>query len=482
MSAWPDTNSILPHLRSIVFLTGAFCTAWAWDLVFYGVSHVVVFDENPLQDQLSFGRPQHAEQPPPKYSIFGLLLQYLIVCGGAAVLSDVFCQRQQKWSRAAVVAVEFVPSPVFAGKLMAYLGQFEGLRAVERALINLAATLLAAVLAHVVVPLFTNSATTTTTAANSTTATTTTATTSTEQQQRHGLVLLLLQQYRLQRFPIIVQNTLGFGLGIAWNVLLGQFAPQQQHHQHQQQWSWIQFVALVSYLLVVTLLAFRLAATAKEAPETVAERLVALGAFAMYVVVAFTLVVVLNTILAPGWVGAVESLVILWLLSAVMSAMVATVDLDDISEQVHETLQHGPVGGIFRILVCVPCVWCCCPWVLVLWLLAGATENIGVREQWCKVIAMTAGLAASIEASGMLTEATGALAGAMGICTVKNCQHKWLFVFLQTCLAVLATLVLIPSIAPLSDCTVSTADASDEEAGTRPGERQSLLGRFRQKR
>lgn len=75
---WDD---ILPHLRSTVYITGAFCTAWAWDLVLYGVSHAWA-GENPLKDQISFGKqlgPQH---------LVVLLLQYLVVCGAAAAFSD----------------------------------------------------------------------------------------------------------------------------------------------------------------------------------------------------------------------------------------------------------------------------------------------------------------------------------------------------------------------------------------------------------
>ena len=140
-ACWQD---IWPHLRRTLFLTGAFATAWSYDLVAYGVSHAWA-NENPLRNQIGFASQQLAPQ-----HLVVLLLQYLAVCAGAAALAE-YCHRQNApWSHAAVTAVEFFPSPVFAGKLMAYLSAFPRLDAIEQAVINLAATWFAATLAHVV--------------------------------------------------------------------------------------------------------------------------------------------------------------------------------------------------------------------------------------------------------------------------------------------------------------------------------------------
>lgn len=62
-------------------------------------------------------------------------------------------RKDETWSQAAVTAVEFFPAPVFAGKLMAYLGQFSLFGTLKRAFINFAVTWFAASLAHVT-PMF----------------------------------------------------------------------------------------------------------------------------------------------------------------------------------------------------------------------------------------------------------------------------------------------------------------------------------------
>jgi hypothetical protein len=108
--------------------------------------------KDPLQNQLAF-----AEQPGPQHLIL-LLTEYLVVCGGAAWLSNRWraaaprrepSTKLSSWTDAAVMAVEFFPSPIFAGELMAYLSQFSNhLNGVQQALLNLAATWFAAFLAH----------------------------------------------------------------------------------------------------------------------------------------------------------------------------------------------------------------------------------------------------------------------------------------------------------------------------------------------
>ena len=474
--------NVLPHLRSAVFITGAFCTAWAWDLVFYGASHAWA-GENPLQDQISFGENQRGgggstSSANPKHLLV-LLLQYLFCCLCAALCSDLFCRTPKKWTRAAVTAVEFFPSPVFAGKLMAYLGQFSSLKPVQRAMINLAATLFAACLAHsamilpAVLPFH---------AANS------------------GQARLLALRVRLGQ---IVRDTLGFGLGIAWNVLLIQFmAPPDlsRSNRHQHEVLCWHLVGLAGYLAVVTLIAFRLAAIGQHEQHQHQQlrqsserslwnqQLVELASFAAYVVCAFTLVAFLNALLHPGWLGTLESLAILLLLSAAMSSIIANIDFleDEVSEQAsNENEKKGGLHcpcGFFLFMPCV-CCYCCCPWIPFLWLLAGS-ETVGVKEQWFSLIAMVSGLASSVEASGMLTDATDALAASLGICDPKYCYHKWLFVFLQTVVAVLTTAVLIPTIALLDETSPNDQDQDQDQAGSNEGvqrENQPLLPKLRNK-
>jgi hypothetical protein len=452
---WED---IVPHLRSTLYITGAFCTAWSWDLAVYGASHVY-YKENPLDEQLSFGN-----QRGPKHLI-ALLLQYLLVCGATAALSDYLQRKNEKWSQAAVTAVEFFPAPVFAGKLLGYLGQFSNFDALKRAIVNLAATWFAASLSHVLPMLLS-----------------------------HVTDENLLQRLRMQRFHIIVQNTLGFGLGISWNLLLSQeFMPDSYSRGSLDA---IHFIGLLGYLVFVCLIAFRFAAEEPQTVVTIWDRQRVLLAFASYVVCAFTFVAFFNAILHPGWLGALESLGALLLLSAAMSAMVAGVDLDRMSsehttsndeEDEQQKILNGPWGCFFGVLAFLPCTWFCCPWIPALWLL-GTHTPAGVKEQWYNLIAMVAGLASSIEASSMLTAATDALSAVLGVCiSDKQCRYPWLFVGLQVVVAVLTTLVLVPAIAPLSpeQETAEERQATDEEAA-QPGERRSLLrrvsSRFRDKK
>lgn len=447
-------DEILVKLGATLFVTGCFCVAWSWDLVAYGASHAWR-TENPLQNQLSFGTfNQHA----PKYLIV-LILQYVMVCAGAARLSS-WCtsnERNQTYSAAAITAVEFFPSPVFAGKLLAYLSQFGGRSSsshlTETALLNFVATYGCALCAHVLPTWF-------------------------------GYVHSFLERYRLQRFPNILQNSLGFGLGIAWNLLLlqvfGVTKRQQQSSDDTNLWSTL---GLAGYLAVITLLAFRIAALVKEEPpETVWDRHLQLLLFSSTVVCAFTLVAFLNVILHPGWLGNVEALWILLVLSATMSALVGQVNLEhgagnNPDDEVKcGNLREGPFGLLLCVLMFVPCTWCCCPWVPVLWLLADNTNNaMGVKSHWYKLISMIAGLASSIEASSMLTATTNAVAA--GFCTADHCKHRWLFVGLQVVVALVTTIVLIPAVAPFAGPPDTEQPLTDEE--TPRGERQSLLRRVR---
>ena len=369
-------------------------------------------------------------------------LQYLAVCAGAAVLVNFVAawQRASAWSQAAVTAIEFFPSPVFAGKLMGYLtNTFPKMGAVHAALINLAATWFAASLAHVI-PVFL--------------------------EQLNAQTSWHVGQWRLERFGVIVQNTLGFGLGIAWNVFLGNLLGPRSNEGEEM--GLFRLTGLVGYLAVVTLLSFRLAAanTARGDNTTIVDRQWNLLEFAAYVVNAFTLVTFVNALLDPSWIGHFVGLCILWILSAIMSALVERADLEGTPSIATDTGTHSecqsrqrPYLFIFGPLLLVPCVWCCCPWLPVLWLLAGTTDDLSyVKERWYKLVSMVAGLAAAIETSGILTDVTNTLAESF--CSVKQCNYPWLFVALQTFMAVIFSLALIPAISQLSSTT--TISISDE--------------------
>ncbi len=410
-------DDVIPHLQTTLFVTGAFCVAWSWDLVVYAISHVW-FGEDPLDNQLAFGN-----QRAPKHLIV-LLAQYLVVCGAAAILSNHYRRRHQGgWTDAAVMAIEFFPSPVFAGKLMAYLAQFQ-IRPLHQALLNLVATWFAAFLSHAMSP------------------------SSSTENRSIGF---------WQRTGLIVRDTLGFGLGIAWNVLLAGFGPDSY-----SQLNVMHFLALVTYLMMVLVIALKLAAMVSDNPLTLWEHHLSLLAFAMYVVCGFTLVGFLKVLLGDGWQGSLQSFGIVLAIAAVMSTMVAVSDLDGMlagaegeydeegNSWAFRSSKFGACGGFLNCLIFVPCVWCCCPWVPVLILLAGVTEAVSVKEHWFKLIAMVAGLASSIEGSSMLTSATDSLAMSLDICGHKHCHSPWMFVGLQIGLAIACTIILLPLIAPLA--------------------------------
>lgn len=412
-------NDVIPHLQQTLFITGAFCVAWSWDLIVYSVSHIY-WGENPLSNQLAF-----ADQPGSK-NFMVLLSEYLTTCGAAAALS-IYVQKLDKyWSPAAIVAIEFFPSPVFAGKLMSFLSQFD-LTGIQQALLNLAATWFAAFLAHAL-PMYLSR---------------------TEYMESYSEQTVKL----LQRTGLVVRQSLGFGLGIAWNVLLGTFGPSED-----SQMDVLHFLALFTYLLMVLMIAFKVSAMVKNEPDTLWDHHITLLSFAMAVVCGFTLVAFLGAILKEGWLGKLEGFFISLFLAACMSALVAAANLDgavaepDVEANTwdYNSARLGPMGNFASILVIIPCTWCCCPWVPVLILLAGMTETLGVKEHWYQLISLVAGLASSIEGSGMLTAASDSIAQSLGFCGIKQCKHPWMFVLIQFAFAVVTTVVLIPAIAMLS--------------------------------
>jgi hypothetical protein len=423
-SPQPSIEDVIPHLQTTLYITGAFVVAWSWDLVVYSSSHVW-YGEDPLDHQLGFGN-----QRAPKHLVV-LLAQYLGVCGAAAFLSNRVRRRcHGGYREVAVLAIEFFPSPVFAGKLMAYLTQFR-LQSLQQALLNLAATWFAAFLVQVVV-------TSSPDGGNSTLRSTTVG--------------------FWHRTGLIIRDTLGFGLGIAWNSLLGDIGPSQH-----SQLDFLHIMALVCYLLMVLVMALKLAAIVPDQPVSIWERHLSLLAFAMYVVCGFTLVGFLNTVLGDGWIGSLASFGIVLGLAATMSTMVALADLDGMLENAHgydeETnrssweyrpSKFGPFGGILNFCIFVPCVWCCCPWVPILIVLAGMTESVNVKEHWFRLIAMVAGLSSSIEGSSLLTTSTDMLAKTLGICGSGHCYAPWLFVALQVGLAIACTIIILPVIARLA--------------------------------
>lgn len=289
---------------------------------------------------------------------------------------------------------------------MSYLSQFMSLGIISRALINLAACIFAAILASFAVP--------------------------------------TKLSPPFTQFITILRNSVGFGLGVAWNLFLeGIFAPDRIDASH--------IVGLAGYLAIVALITFRVAAQVpvdQTEESTTIERLWILLTFAMQTVTAFTLVAFTDTLTADGWIGHFENLFILLLFAALISTLVARIDTTTLNEQENNEneeencgLDHMPC--ILRLLVFVPCVWICCPWAPLVFLLSGVND-VGIKEKWFQVSNMIGGLAASIEASGMLTRLTNEISSGLGVCGEKQCNYPWIFVLLQAGIALIATIVLLP--------------------------------------
>lgn len=410
---WPD---VAPHLRTTLYMTGCFVVAWSWDLVCYGLSHVRA-GTNPLQQQIGF--VVHDVSSPTAAP--WLLLHYLVVCTACAVASQRLQRHDKAWTAAAVTAVEFLPAPVLAGQLMAYLTQFEWRSVIVRALLNLAAVAGAAALAHAV--------------------------------PDDGRWVRYMP-----RFTPIVRQTLGFGLGIAWNTLLAEvFAPRaMMHNEGAHTWGLASFVGYIGYLGAMGLLALRLAAMAATpaSPPTFLDRQRALLSFAAQVVCAFTLVTLLQA-MPYIWNVSVESLVLLVLLSAVATAAVAGME-DDLGETWTAARNSNDnddantaTSPAAKCLVLIPCVWCCCPWLPLLLVLAGSTPPMAlIRDAWFALVAMVTGLAASITAANGLTSLTDAWAS--GFCTAAQCPTPVLFLLLQMVVALLTTVLVLAAVAPLT--------------------------------
>jgi hypothetical protein len=88
----PLDEELSPHIKTTLYFTFAFCVAWSWDLVAYGISHVMN-GISPLNNQLSF-----ADSPGPK-SVVVLVVEYLVVCGAAAIVSDQLDMIGTKWTK-----------------------------------------------------------------------------------------------------------------------------------------------------------------------------------------------------------------------------------------------------------------------------------------------------------------------------------------------------------------------------------------------
>jgi hypothetical protein len=402
------------------------------------------------------------------------------------------------WSVAgAQQAIEFYPSPVFAGRLQQWLSLCtSGLQPLEIALLNLGVTLGCAVLAH--------AATTTRTASIFQEYVTAHFTDS-------AASWITLEPF--EKTGKIVCEALGFGLGIAWNVLLMQWIEPDVSSSSSQDLFHVlvYWFVFTGYLLFVCVLALRLATFAEDLDHsggddssastgtgTVWDRQRTLLSFAANVVCAFTLVAYGNALFQPNWMGNLQCLFMLLLLSALSSALVAQ-SMERViphngapdsssSSTIPSSSMLDQVRPVCDTVTVIPCTWICCPWLPLLWILSN-DRILSHRERWYHVISLVTGLACSIEASGMLTAATDGIAVAIDLCTEKQCRSPWMFVGLQIAVAVITTIVILYLMAylPGHERSLSVAETGNGRgggttegcSGTSNRERLPLLHKFR---
>lgn len=391
---------LLEQLKQVFFFTGAFLIAWSWALVYYAVAHVTA-GQSPLQDQIGFGGGWHSN------SLLTLIGQYLIVCALTAVALLWLKKDGTAWAASLAVAVEFFPSPIFSGALMGYLGQFTEYSFVERCALNVLAAWVIAALTYAV--------------------------------PTCGQFGLLSE---------VMQKTVGFGLGVAWNSLASAIVPVT--------WG---FRAHTVFLVLVILLAASSVVPEPE-PSSLRQRHASLLSFASKVVCAFLLTGWLPYFMPAGWLGSMCSEIYLIIQAAFFSCLVANLDVDRPASQAPaRQTKPDAIERLVRCLVMIPCVWCCCPCIPLLWLLSG--PHAGVKGRWLRLIADVSSLAASVVGTNLLTDSIDALATGLRICGADSC-NVFLFLPMEILGAALVSVILLAAITPL--CMQPVRDAVEEEA------------------
>jgi len=374
------------QLRTVVFFTGAFLAAWSWVLVYYASCHILA-GESPLDEPIGFGGHTNAR------SLINLVSQYIAVCAIAAFLSSQSNSSSLKCAIPFKAAVEFFPSPVFAGALMAYLVQFDG--GVHLLLLNLVTTWVVA-----------------------------------------AVLSFIPTSGKLGGLGEIVGKTVSFGLGVAWNSLISKIEPLSSHFYLQS-----------LYVALMLLLAVSLSVPELK-NDSVRERHASLLSFASRVVCAFALSDWLSIVMPSGLIGSIYSLASLLVLAAVFSVLVIHADIERSADLVSRNApKESVLHRIIRCLVIIPCIWCCCPCVPLFWLLSAA--GVGVKDRWLRMIADVTSLAASVVGTGILTGVLDSFAISIGICSESKCNTIAFLVYASVA-ALVVSVSLIAAITPLS--------------------------------
>ncbi|CAK0842136.1 unnamed protein product [Prorocentrum cordatum] len=378
---------LLAQMREVFFYTGAFLIAWSWALVYYAFAHVAV-GQSPLQNQIGFGGQWRLNSLPV------LVCQYFVVCGFAAATRALLKGFNNAWAASLAVAIEFFPSPIFSGALMGYLGQFASHSEVEYCGITVVATWVTA-----------------------------------------ALVYSVPTSGPLSEFGDVMQKTVGFGLGVAWNSFVSAAMPAT--------WS---FHLHTLFLVLEMSLAASLVVP-EPGPSSLRQRHASLLSFAAKVVCAFSMASWINSVTPDGWLGGLIAELYLILQAASLSYWVSGLDLDSAALSTDAVLSRpDALERLVSCLVMIPCVWCCCPCVPLIWLLS--RPHAGVKGRWLSLISEISSLAASVVGTNLLTGGIDALADAWHICGPYSCDGA-VFLLLAAVGASLVSILLLTAIVPL---------------------------------
>jgi hypothetical protein len=381
----------LSQLRQVVVGTGTFLVAWSWCLVYYAASHIFA-GESPLEKQIGFG----GQGQPQKIAV--LLGQYLIVCGIVWALLVQLKRHSSPCVDALSTSLEFFPSPIFSGALNAYLSQFHG-GGLESGVMNLAASWIIA-----------------------------------------AMVSIAPSYGSFKSLGDIVKKTVGFGLGVAWNILASGFEPLSTN-----------LVARTVYVIFTLLLAASLAVPQVE-ETTLRQRHASLLSFASMVVCAFALSDWLGVVMPSGYMGNVYSIIVLILLAAVFSEMVIEANFSSQFERQRDpTYKKSGLGKLVSCLVLIPCVWCCFPCVPLIWMLSGTQDvsEAAVKNRWLGLISTVTSLAASVVGTNIMTSALDDSAVTLDICDTSGKCDDLVFLIYSMLLAFLVSLGLLAAVVPL---------------------------------
>merc|ERR1712176_1527315 len=119
----------------------------------------------------------------------------------------------------------------------------------------------------------------------------------------------------------------------------------------------------------------------------------------------------------------------LLVIASLTAAIVARSDVEAVMQNARASAKESSWGECaLRCFVLIPCTWCCCPWIPLLWLVGGGVE--GVKSRWMTLITDVSALAASIVGTNVVTGSVDALAAGLGICSAADCSTR-VFVALE---------------------------------------------------